>query len=288
MARDDYPLSINILSYYRTIPQPTQTSFIMPTYAILGATGYTGRSILTLLLKDPNNKVHAYIRSKSKLLSQWPDIEANKEVKIFEGALNDIPLLASCLSNVDTVFSVLGENENTPRMRIVQDGAQALVAALTHLKFAKEMEKVPRVITLSSASVNLRMMARTSRVAKSIIGTALSNAYEDLRLAEAYLRLHKSWLSVTFIQPGALTEDEQKGHTLSTEHATDGFVSYLDLAAGMIEVANSGEYGWMGVCVNPTGKDVKFEWKAPKQVARGLVWHFAPSMGWALKRMGLF
>ncbi|SLM35661.1 NAD(P)-binding domain [Lasallia pustulata] len=260
----------------------------MPTYAILGATGYTGRSILTLLLKDPNNKVHAYVRSKSKLLSQRPDIEANKEVKIFEGALNDVPLLASCLSNVDTVFSVLGENDNTPGMRIGEDGAQALVAALTHLRFATEMEHVPRIIMLSSSSVNPGMMAHKPRVVKSIVGTAFSNAYADLRRAEAYLRLHKSWLSVTFIQPGALTEDEQKGHTLSTEHTGDGFVSYLDLAAGMIEVANSGGYGWMGVSVNPTGKDVKFEWKAPKQVARGLVWHFAPSLGWAMKHMGLF
>ncbi len=83
-------------------------------------------------------------------------------------------------------------------------------------------------------------------------------------------------------------EDEQKGHVLSLEESGGGFVSYLDLAAGMIEVAQSDDYQWQGVSVVPTSKDVKFEWKAPKQMVRGLIWHFLPSLGWMGKRLGMF
>jgi hypothetical protein len=83
------------------------------------------------------------------------------------------------------------------------------------------------------------------------------------------------------VQPGALVEDVQKGQALSLDRCST-FVSYLDLAAGMIEIAESGEHNWKGVCVMATSEKVRFEPKAPLQVARGLVWHFAPWLYWTL------
>lgn len=92
-----------------------------------------------------------------------------------------------------------------------------------------------------------------------MVQTAFSYTYADLALAEAYLRLHKSWLDVTFITPRVLVEDEQKGHVLTMDHVK-AFLSYPDLAAGMIEVAESGSYDWKQVGVSPTGKNVKIEY----------------------------
>lgn len=261
----------------------------MPTYAILGATGKTGSSLLTLLLQNPKNAIHAYVRSKSKLLTQFPHLDENKTVQIFEGALNDIPTLAACISGVETIFSVIGENENTPGLRIVQDSAHAIVAALCHLGCTRGAKNVPKVIFLSSASLNPRMYSHEPAVMHWFLWKALSNAYADVARAEEYLRLHESWLRVTFIQPGALVEDEQKGHALSLDRkGAVPFVSYLDLAAGMIEVAELGSFDGMGVSVTSTSDNVKFEWKAPKQLARGLVWNFAPSLAHAAKYVGLF
>ena len=260
----------------------------MPTYAILGASGFTGRSILTLLLKDPENRINVYVRSKSKLLSLFPGLEENKSVRIFHGRLDDIPLLASCISpDVNTVFCVLGLNENLPGIRIAQDGAQAIVAALCYPNPEGRAKKPPRIIFLSSASINPRIAAKEPPFILGFIKRALSYAYEDLALAEAYLRLHESWLNVTFVTPGGLVEDEQKGHVLSLDHSQT-FLSYPDLAAAMIEIAESGGYEWMGVGVLPKGKNVKIEWKAPAQMARGLVWHYLPWIGWAAKHLGLF
>ena len=253
----------------------------MPTYAILGATGKTGGALVDLLVKAPNTHINAYVRSKAKLFTQRPVLENTENVKIFEGSLSDIPLLASTLvPEVDAAFCVLGSNENIPGIRIAQDTANSVIAALCHIREKDTSYKPPKLIFLSSGSLNPIMSAKLPAVGKWIASRGMSHVYADLRFAEGNLRLHKSWLDVTFVQPSALTEDVQKGHKLSLDTMAEGspFVSYLDLAAGMIEIAKSGSYAWMGVAVVATGKNIKFEPNAPPQLLRGLLWHFAPSL----------
>lgn len=266
----------------------------MPTYAILGATGKTGNALLDLLVLAPNNHINAYVRSKAKLLTQRPALANTPNVTIFEGSLSDIPLLASTLGpDVDAAFCVLGSNENIPGIRIAQDAANAVIAALCHIIREKKdttAYKPPKLLFLSSASLNPTMSAKLPAAGKWIIDHGMSHVYADLRCAEETLRLHKSWLDVTFVQPSALTEDVQKGHKLSLTKMADGsaFVSYLDLAAGMVEIAQSGSsYAGMGVAVVATGKDVRFEPNAPAQVLRGLVWCFAPWLYAPCKYLGI-
>ena len=268
---------------FRSYSRPT-----MPTYAILGATGATGQCLLNLLLQSSNNKVHAYVRSRSKLEKLSPKLAAHEDVQIFEGALTNIPLIADCLSNTTAVFVVLGTNVSYPGMRIVQDGAHSLVAALCHIRAHDLGATLPKILFLTSAGVNPHLNRQTPAFMLRVLHTALSYSYDDLEHAEAFLRLHKSWLNVTFIQPGGLAEDVQKGHRLSTE-STHGFISYPDLAAGMIEVAETpgGLYDWKGVAVVPTAKDVKFNWDAPRNMARGLLAHYLPWAYWAFHSMGL-
>jgi putative NADH-flavin reductase len=118
---------------------------------------------------------------------------------------------------------------------------------------------MPKIVFLSSCSLNPLIEANEPKLLVWVAATAFSHAYADLALAEAYLRLHKSWLDVTFITSGALVEDEQKGHVLTMDYVKH-FLSYPDLAAGMIEVAETGGYEWKQVGVSPTGKDMKFEY----------------------------
>ncbi|KAL8866793.1 MAG: hypothetical protein Q9198_008755 [Flavoplaca austrocitrina] len=260
----------------------------MPTYAILGATGETGGALLELLLKDPTNHINAYVRSKSKLLKQRPNLAENENVKIFEGSIADIPLMTSTLSpQFDAAFCVLATNENIPGIRIAQDTATSVIAALCHLRNEDVHFKPPKLLFLRSASLNSTMLGKLPAVAKPFITRAMSHVYADLRFAEENLRLHRSWLDVKLVQPGALTEDNQKGHELSVDEMSESFVSYLDLAAGMIEIAESGTYSWMGVSVNATSKDVRFEPKAPAQISRGLVWHFAPWLYFTCRCLGV-
>ena len=263
----------------------------MPTYAILGATGSTGQCLLNPLINAPNNnnnKVNAYVRSRAKLEKLSPKLASHDDVHIFSGALTDIPLLADCINGTDAVFIVLGSNVSQPGMRVVEDGAHSVVAALCHIRAQDAKAKIPKILILTSASINPYLNKDIPAFMQKFLHTALTYAYEDLEHAEAFLRLHKSWLSVTFIQPGGLAKDVQKGHRLSTE-STQGFISYPDLAAGMIEAAETeGEqYSWKGVAVVPTAKDVKFNWDAPKNIIRGLFALYLPSAYWAVRWMGL-
>ncbi|KAL8746098.1 MAG: hypothetical protein Q9184_007789 [Pyrenodesmia sp. 2 TL-2023] len=208
----------------------------MPTYAILGATGKTGGAILDHLIKAPNTNVNAYVRSKAKLLGQKPGLENNKNVKIFEGPLSDIPLIASTLSpSVDAAFCVVAINENIPGLRIAQDTVDSVIATLCHLRNKDVNFKPPKLLFLSSSALNATMSGEFPAVLMAVLSRAMSHLYADLRFAEENLRLHQSWLDATFVQPGGLSQDVQKGHRLSLDKASD-LVSYPDLAAATIHI----------------------------------------------------
>ena len=258
----------------------------MPSYAVLGATGATGGNILKLLTQNPQNTINVYVRSRSKLLAQAPGIETNKRVNIFTGNLGDISLIASCLKNTDAVFSTVASNENVPGMHIAQDTAQSIVVALMDLRMTEPQMKIPTVVWLSSASLNPKYYGQSPAFVHWLLFTSLSHIYTDLAHAEDYFKLHQKWLKVVFIQPGGLVQDKQRGHALSLE-TEKTFLSYADLAAGMIEVAEKGGYDWQGVSVIPTTDDTAIEWKVPLILAKGMTFHFAPWMYWLAKSLHL-
>lgn len=187
--------------------------------------------------------------------------------------------MANCISNTSAVLSALGANENIPGVHVAQDAAHSIVAACSELRNRDPNVKLPKILFLTSASINPHLCREMPSIAVWLLHTALSYIYEDLEYAEAFFRLQKSWLDVTFIQPGGLVQDTRKGHSLSLERQQT-FLSYPDLAAGMIEAATAkeGEYSWKGVSVVPTSNDTKIEWRVPLYVANGLLAHYLPSV----------
>ncbi|KAI9796916.1 MAG: hypothetical protein M1835_002757 [Candelina submexicana] len=248
----------------------------MPSYAILGATGATGSNILKTLLASADNQINVYVRSRTKLLGLFPGLKSNDNVKIFEGRIDDIKLLSSCLDNVSAVFACVATNENIPSVRIAQDTAQTIVAAITSNLVQDPKMSVPTIIFLSSISLGRELETDTPAPAQWLVHTAFSNAYADLALAEKYLRLHSAWLPVTYIRPGGLVEDKARGHKISTKKQEGAFLSYADLASGMVEVAQSGGYEGKELSINPVGNETKIEWTNLHRMPRGLLWHFAP------------
>ncbi|KAF2761412.1 putative toxin biosynthesis protein [Pseudovirgaria hyperparasitica] len=248
----------------------------MPTYAILGSTGSVGQSILNVLLQSPETHIHAYCRSWAKLSKLQPSINSNKQVEVFEGSLDDTTLLSNCLRGTQTAFLATAETGgNRPGTRVCQDTAHAVVAALKQLK--SQNERLPRLVVLSSSSTDHRFLPDTPAPIMWLLYRTSSYVYDDLKAAEKYLRAQDDGLvSATFVKPGALTDDSQKGHRLSMEKA-DMPLSFLDLAAGMVEIAdNQDQYDMKGVAVCPTSKDVSFPRGAPIRLFFGLVFHFFP------------
>nr|POE62883.1 monoogygenase tpcg [Quercus suber] len=251
----------------------------MPAFAILGATGNVGRSILSLLVKDPSVKIRCLVRSKNKLYQQTPELQDNKSVRVFESSIDDIETLAECIATCDAVFSCIATQGNKPGTSIALDTAHAVVAALCHIRCAKKSTAaLPRIIMLSSATINDHLCRGFSPVMRWFLWTGLRHIYSDLQRAEAYYRMHASWMTATIMQPGGLVDDKQVGHELSTERQ-QSFLSFLDLAAGIIECGSKGiedkELDWKCVSVIPTGK-TKFNYMAPLNVLNGWVWNLFP------------
>src|ERR1700761_3945869 len=157
-------------------------------YAVLGATGSTGGSLLTVLLQRSNVKIHAYCRSKQKLLKQFPGIEDNQNVEIFAGPLEDTELMANCLSGTRAAFHAVAVNHNQPGCSICMDTAKIVVAALKELKLKNQ--RLPKLIVLSSSSTEHRFVQQVPRIIEGILYYAFSYVYDDLKEAEKFLRSH--------------------------------------------------------------------------------------------------
>ncbi|KAF2424445.1 oxidreductase B/ cytochrome P450 monooxygenase [Tothia fuscella] len=258
----------------------------MPSYAVLGATGNTGTAILEILRQRSENKIHAFVRSASKLKAQQPQLYQSGQLQIFEGQLSNTEALAKCLENTRAAFMCIAAVANLPYCTLSQDAAKAVIIAMEQLRSKNQW--LPRLIQLNSSSTDEKLSASLPKIAHTILYRGSWWIYEDLRASESMLRSLSSWLDVTFIMPGGLIQDAQKGHKLSTEKQQT-FLGWLDLAAGMVEVADEESDVWRGknVSVLPVVGDVPVNWMVPWYMVLGMCLTYAPWSYGAMKRLGL-
>lgn len=244
--------------------------------------------MIEVLLQSSDNKLHCHCRNKSKLLSQRPQLTSNPNVTIFEGALSDTSTLSKCLTGTRAIFLATAASENIPGCTVARDQATAVLAALeSSIDKSSRDSQLPTLVVLSSASLEDDLMEGFPRVAKAITRMAFSNIYADLRHAERILRSEAPerlpGIRQVYVKPGALVHDPNPvGHRLSTDHQ-ESFLSFLDLAAGMVEIAESGvgdggedDYDGKNVAVVPARPGTRAEVWLPYIVGKGLLWHFCP------------
>ena len=135
------------------------------------------------------------------------------------------------------------------------------------------------------SSIESRSKPPTLSIVHNILHTAMYNVYNDLEKAEVYMRAQEDWPSSTFVMPGGISHDVQRGHELSlTEQPT--FVGFLDVAAAMIEVADEEGGRWKGQDVSLVlkgGQKARKEWGGGgggRAVAsgEGLVLSYVPAL----------
>ncbi|KKK23172.1 hypothetical protein ARAM_002143 [Aspergillus rambellii] len=227
----------------------------MASYAVLGSTGNTGTALIENILRVPTNRVHAYCRNKAKLLRLVPEIAENKSVDVFEGNITDLDLMVKCVRGTRAVFLVATTNDNVPGCRISQDSVQTVIDALKTIRDESDSDiPIPKLVLLSSATIDLHLSRRMPGWFKPVMKMAASNVYNDLIEAENMMREQQDWLQSIFIKPGGLSVDIQRGHKLDFDEQ-ESFISYLDLAAAMLEAANdpNGKYDMKNVGVVNTG-----------------------------------
>lgn len=155
-----------------------------------------------------------------------------------------------------------------------------VIAALQKLKAeAPPGLKLPKLVLLSSSTIDDHLARHMPWWFRPVMLTAASNVYQDLRVAEALLRSHVSWVDTIFIKPGGLSVDVSSGHRLTLDEE-DSFLSYLDLSAGMIEAIEDeeGRYNGrnVGVVNAKKGVSAKFPRGTPLCLLMGLVRHYCP------------
>lgn len=247
----------------------------MAVFAVFGCTGQVGSSVLDLLLKSPDSTIHAYVRSRQKLYAMRPQLETATNVRVFEGSLEDTDLLTDVIHGTQAVFMAAAASDNVPGCTVARNQAEGVVRALEQLR--KEPDsKLPRLVILSSASLNRELNKDFPTPAYYLLHMAASYVYHDLEQAEHFLRSH-DWIKQVYIKPGGLVHDKPRGHVLDTERQ-ETFLSFIDLAAGMVEVGQEGSDKWnlQNVSVRPASPGTKIEWRVPLFLMKGLLYHFLP------------
>lgn len=257
-------------------------------YAVLGSTGNCGTALITNLLNKPDSLIHAYCRNRSKLLRLLPGIEEGGRVTLFEGSIQDVDLLGSCIRDCRAVFLVVSTNDNIPGCRVAQDTAAAVIQALQTLRNQDARTTMPKLVLLSSGTIDPNLSLKVPYLIRQILLRSASHVYRDLIETEKLLRAEEDWLTTIYIKPGALSVDTQRGHALSLTEEDDGAVSYLDLAAGMIEAVDDeyGLYNLKNVSVINTKGTAKFPAGTPMCILMGLLRHYFPFLHMYLPNTG--
>ncbi|KAK7963528.1 Monooxygenase mdpK [Apiospora saccharicola] len=258
----------------------------MATYAVLGSTGNCGSALVqSLLAQSTEVRVNAYCRNKPKLLRLIPQAVDNKQVHVYEGSMDDDTLMDGCIRGAKAVFLAVTSNNNSPGHRLNTDVALTAIRAIYRLrdeasKASPESKYVPPKLVLLSASCIDDHLARSMpKWFRPIMLRAASNIYADLDRAEAVMRSHDHWIASIFIKPSGLSPDISRGHRLTLDDQ-ESFVSYLDLAAGMIEAADDehGRYEGrnVGVVNKVPGQGAKLPAGTPMAITLGFIQHFFP------------
>ncbi|CZT15476.1 related to toxin biosynthesis protein [Ramularia collo-cygni] len=247
---------------------------MVASYSILGATGNCGLALLNLLLETTDATIKVYCRDRSKLVRLAPAVANTTRVEVYTGSITDVDVLAKAMWECSSVFLTASTNDNIPNCHISQDLVRTVIAALKKSKDAGAA--IPRLVLLSSATID-PWISRKNPWVNAIVRRSAWHVYKDLELAEDILRANEDWVKCVYIKPGGLSLDIQRGHRLTLDDE-ESFVSYLDIAAGMIEAASDEKGRWdnknVGV-VNANGK-AKFPGGTPRCILFGLLRFYFP------------
>lgn len=250
------------------------------TYAVLGSTGNCGTALVRNLLQSPRHRVHAYCRDAAKLERLVPAAAGHARVRVFAGSLYDVALIKACVRGARAVFLAVTTNDNVPGCRVGQDSAAVVVEALQQLRAeAGAGFRPPRLVLLSSATLDAHLSRRMPAWFRPVMLAAASHVYADLRRAEALLRAEAHWLPCVYVKPAGLSPDVARGHRLTLDEE-ESFLSYADLAAAMVETAQDDEGRYDGLNVGVVNKErgvgARFPRGTPLCILMGLVRHFVP------------
>lgn len=238
----------------------------MPVYALLGATGSTGSSILRNLIAHPPKDIHLniFVRSKSKLLHSFPSLETSPPfpLTITEGSPSSPTQTRAALSSADVIFACIGSNYSTPGISLITETATSIISALEYHRSALgPAYKIPTIIQLRSASLNPALKTQVPWIGQKLAFFFFGHVYADLsRACDLFESVSPDLLHYIYVDPPAIHDAEgtvPTGHKLLLEEGEEQKpdISYSDLGVAFCEVAERrAELRGRAVGVSATGE----------------------------------
>jgi len=193
--------------------------------AILGATGGTGRQIVSQALAE-GHSVAALVRDPAKLTLQ------HEHLVLVQGNVLDRAAVDRTLAGAGAVFISLGNTANNPN-QIVSAGTAVVLDAM-------KAADVKRLIVISSLGVG-DSKDQVPLFFKALIATALRNAFQDKEAQEKLVMASETdW---TIIRPGGLTDGPATAaYRAGLDRSIGGQVARADVAAFALAQLSSDEY----------------------------------------------
>lgn len=242
----------------------------------MGATGATGTAILRHLLQEPPNdlSLNIYVRSKSKLLDKFSDLETRPrfQAAIFEGSNTERTLLKQCLHDVDAIMMCIATNVSTPGESRFTDTANAVTEALLELKKEQAASyKTPSILILRASILNPNWSGPRKGYFENFLMFCLRHLYDNMEAAneiyETKAKETPGLLNVIYVDPPGIHDNDgtkPTGYELLLAPQGDRMpqfnLSYTDLGIAFCEIAERREeFKGKGVGVFGTG-EIKLTW----------------------------
>ncbi|KAM0813224.1 putative Averufin oxidase A [Seiridium cardinale] len=270
------------------------------TWALFGATGATGSSVLRSLLRAPpaGIQLNIQVRSKAKLLAAFPVLEkealaAGLPIRIIEGNATDCLVLDDCLEDTEVIIMCIGQNGSHKGTTLYSDAAAAVVSSLKRLRYQQRKlgtddYRAPTIVQLRSASLNPALASQVPKIVHKLVSFCLHHSYEDLKRACSLYEAaaveggeeKRRLLCYIFVDPPTIHHAEGRertGYKLIATEKQETALSYADLGEAMVEVAQRAEeLCGQAVGVSATGQ-VKETWDVLGGYllsgAKGRVWN---------------
>lgn len=272
-------------------------------WALFGATGATGSSVLRSLLRAPpaGVQLNIQVRSKPKLLTTFPVLEkealaAGLPISIIEGDATDALVLDECLEGAEVIIMCIGQNGSHKGTTLYSDTAAAVVSSLRrlryqHQKLGTDNYRAPTIVQLRSASLNKALARQVPKVVHKMVSFCLHHSYMDLeRACNLYAAAAaekaergEALLHYVFVDPPTIHDAEGRdrtGYKLIGSEKQETALSYADLGEAMVEVGQrAAELRGQAVGVSATGH-VKETWDVLggylMSGAKGRIWNEMP------------
>ena len=205
----------------------------LPTIAIIGATGATGKYVLQAAI-DRGYKIKVLARTPAKL-----DVFKDK-IEIIKGSIDDLDAVKTLFNGVDVVLSSLGTNKK-PNY-IVEKGVRVMLQAI------QSSNNKPRFIHMSAVGLGDSVLQCKKswlwtfivKVSFPLIGSEL---FADMERAEQLI-IHTKDINAVIMRAAILNNKSPRGYIVHTSDEPVGkmFISRQDIAAFMLDCVDDNSY----------------------------------------------